>query len=350
MSYYPGQQGHSGQYPTDEYSAPSTPRDPTFNPQWDQQQTPQHAQDSSQSHQPLEQQQQHHQPLSFPPPPQQPLYLEDAQHSVPSQIPRGAHDLTPIRLLPVVGPPPGRSPPVEIKPVMLDTTVRTTAHAGPSTRPARQYHPYPRPSSPSGSRREMEAHHHVRFPSQTNPPQAHPGSAITSPAQGTQTFASPMSDYGPPIGQQASPSFVSGSPLAAPPEGAFAQFLPLGPPQEVRPADDRRYIIRADTHYDPGTRILTALLELPGMKKHDLSITLATTLFNRVRQVTINGQSRAPFAPAVTALRERKYGRFTRAFPVPADTRVRTSPAFPLSLTRLFRMPTCPSPLLAWRH
>ncbi|KAJ7931284.1 hypothetical protein B0H13DRAFT_1594541, partial [Mycena leptocephala] len=84
----------------------------------------------------------------------------------------------------------------------------------------------------------------------------------------------------------------------------------------------RRYIIRADTHYDPGTRILTALLELPGMKRSDLSITLATTLFNRVRQVTVSGQSRAPFPPsAPAALRERKYGRFTRAFPVPADTK-----------------------------
>jgi hypothetical protein len=148
------------------------------------------------------------------------------------------------------------------------------------------------------------------------------------------------SEYGPPGQQGASPSFVSGSPLAAPREGAFAPFVPLGPapPQETTPAAvERRYIIRADTHYDPGTRILTALLELPGMKRSDLSITLATTLFNRVRQVTVSGQSRAPFPPsAPAALRERKYGRFTRAFPVPADTKVRPFPTVPLCLTRLF--------------
>ncbi|KAJ6532781.1 hypothetical protein DFH09DRAFT_933063, partial [Mycena vulgaris] len=82
-----------------------------------------------------------------------------------------------------------------------------------------------------------------------------------------------------------------------------------------------RYIIRADTHYDPGTRILTALLELPGMKRTDLTITLATTLFNRVRQVTVHGASRPPFPVAPAMIRERKYGRFTRAFPVPADTK-----------------------------
>ncbi|KAJ7098238.1 hypothetical protein C8R44DRAFT_859620 [Mycena epipterygia] len=334
MSYYPGQQGQSGQYP-DEYSAPSTPRDPTY-PQWDQQpQESQHSQPSDiqsqqaleQPQQALEQLQQHHQPqqhqqqpLSLSPSQQQTLYLDDPQHLVPSQIPqRGTHDLTPIRLLPA----PGRSPPVEIKPVMLqvDTTVRSTAHAGPSTRPAsrarhQQYHPYPRPSSASGSttaahRREIEAaQHQVRFASQTNTPQSAPGRL---------TFASPLSEFAPPQGS--SSSFVSGSPLTAPPEGAFVPFAPLAPPREVPVVDERRYIIRADTHYDPGTRVLTALLELPGMKRRDLTITLATTPFNRLRQVTVNGQSRAPFPAATTALRERRYGRFTRAFPVPADTK-----------------------------
>ncbi|KAJ7348874.1 hypothetical protein DFH08DRAFT_697259, partial [Mycena albidolilacea] len=83
----------------------------------------------------------------------------------------------------------------------------------------------------------------------------------------------------------------------------------------------RRYTIRADAYYDPGTRVLTAMLELPGMKKSDLRITLATTLFNRVRQVTVSGHSRAPFPPSPgPTLRERKFGRFARAFPVPADT------------------------------
>ncbi|KAJ7018563.1 hypothetical protein C8F04DRAFT_1243207 [Mycena alexandri] len=364
MSYYAGQQG-SGQYP-DEYashSTPPTPRDPNYQPQsqWEQQPQSQHSQISDQmSQQALEQ------ALEVPPPPQQPTFhqpLEDPQHLVPSQIlPRGAHDLTPIRLLPVTGQPPGRSPPVEIKPVMLqvDTTLRSTAHPGSSTRPAsrarhqHQFHPYQRPASASGQRREIEAHHHVRFASQTNTPQMHPGSAMHSPASARQTFASPseypqqvsspaatrqtfasppMSDYAQPGQQGASPSFVSTSPLGAPAEGAFAQNLVAQQQHAPPPTDERRYIIRADTHYDPGTRVLTALLELPGLKRRDVSITLATTPFNRLRQVTVRGQSRPPFllstsssssssttAPAPPMLRERKYGRFARAFPVPIDT------------------------------
>ncbi|KAJ6469408.1 hypothetical protein C8R45DRAFT_837500 [Mycena sanguinolenta] len=329
-------------YP-DEYgshSAPPTPRASDYQPQqWDQQpQDSQLSQTSDQlSQHMLEQALDQSQPQSQsqdypqipPPPPQQPLYqqqphhqLEEPQRLVPSQIPaRGTHDNTPIRLLPPGTP--ARSPPVEIQPVMLkvDTTLRATAHAGPSTRPAsrarpHQYHPYPRPTSASGSsaaahRRELEAHHHVRFASQGSTPQ---GSAQHSPAAGRQTFASPMSD---PSGQQqstaTSPAFVSSE----------AQNIP-----PARATDARRYFIRTDTHYDPGTRVLTAMLELPGLRKNDLTITLATTLFNRVRQVTVNGHSRPPFAPssstsAAPVLRERRYGRFTRSFSVPADTKVR---------------------------
>ncbi|KAJ6457087.1 hypothetical protein C8R47DRAFT_996013, partial [Mycena vitilis] len=83
-----------------------------------------------------------------------------------------------------------------------------------------------------------------------------------------------------------------------------------------------RYLIRADTLYDPRTRVLTAYLEVPGLKKRDVNITLSTTLFNRLRQVVVHGQTHPPFPPSTIGppLRERKYGRFARAFPVPADT------------------------------
>ncbi|KAJ7201596.1 hypothetical protein GGX14DRAFT_370934 [Mycena pura] len=343
MSYYADQQGQSTQYPDDyvHHSAPPTPRETTYTQQWDQ--PSQESEHLSQQH--LEQPQQPqqpqqlqppplsastHQPLSVPPPPQP---FEDPQHLVPTQIvPRGTHDMTPVRLF-QLGQPTGRSPPVEIKPVMLqvDTNVRSTALPG--TRPAsrarhhqhqHQYHPYPpRPSSAVAHRREIEAHHHVRYASQGSTPQALPMSATHSPAPGRQSEYAP----GP---QGASPSFVSAPTESASPsfvsartESAFTPFLPTALPPGVPVADERRYIIRADTHYDPGTRVLTALLELPGLKKRDLTITLATTLFNRVRQVTVNGQSRAPFPPMAAAIRERKYGRFSRAFPVPADTKVR---------------------------
>ncbi|KAJ7156221.1 hypothetical protein C8R46DRAFT_910168 [Mycena filopes] len=135
--------------------------------------------------------------------------------------------------------------------------------------------------------------------------------------------------------QRPSPSYTS--PLATPLEGAFTpsfaqQQQQPPPPRTAAKTPTPRYTIRTDTQYDPTTRVLTALLELPGMKRRDLRITLATTPFNRVRQVTVSGISRPPsFAPTSSltlsaptlgpVLRERRYGAFTRAFPVPAETK-----------------------------
>ncbi|KAF7359106.1 hypothetical protein MSAN_01252000 [Mycena sanguinolenta] len=169
----------------------------------------------------------------------------------------------------------------------------------------------------ASGRRDVEVHPHVRFASQANTPQ---GSVVQSPAAARQIFASPLSEFQPPQ-QDSSLAFASTSL-----EDAFAPFVL---PQEPPAVSERRYIIRADTYYDPNTRVLTAWLELPGIKKRDLRITLATTLFNRVRQVTVNGHSRPPLSSSPT-LRERKYGRFTRAFPVPADTKVRLAPCHPV--------------------
>ncbi|KAJ7068593.1 hypothetical protein C8F01DRAFT_1118658 [Mycena amicta] len=309
MSYYE---------PFGNSSQPPTPRD---NYQWDQQTQPAESQhsDPQQSQSSLDQQQlvtptQLHPTLP---------HLEEPQHPVPTQRPfRGAYDMTPVRL----HPPTGRSPPVEIQPVILkvDTSARPTAR--PAARPHQNsYHPYQRPSSAAG-RREVEAHQHIRFPSQASTPQAHPGSALHSPAPGrqTQTFTSPLSEYAPLTQQGSSSSFVSNSSHGASTEGAVVPFLPAAPAPAPAPLPDaRRYLIRADTHYDPATRVITALLEVPGVKKHDLTITLATTLFNRLRQVTVQGRSHAPFPPSASAsaIRERKYGLFTRNFPVPLDTR-----------------------------
>ncbi|KAJ7108926.1 hypothetical protein C8R43DRAFT_184059 [Mycena crocata] len=319
-SYYAGQQVPAAQYPrSDEYSAPSTPHDYAY-PRWNQQ-------PDSQAQPQLGASRENPQALSLPPPPQPsqsfyPVQGQDTQHPAPAAAPtRGTHDSTPIQLLPVAGQLSARAPPVEIKPVMVqgDTTaVRSTPHPVPRMH-AHQYHPYQRPSSTSGvpaeaQRRETTAQH-IRFASQNNSPQAQPGSIMHSPGAGKTVFTSPMSEGT--SAQATSPSLVSGSPLATP----FVP-LPAPPKQEAAVVDERRYLIRADTHYDAATRVLTALLELPGMKRRDLSITLATTPFNRLRHVTVSGSARAPFAPEGPVLRERKYGRFTRAFPVPADTTV----------------------------
>ncbi|KAJ6500753.1 hypothetical protein C8R45DRAFT_979014 [Mycena sanguinolenta] len=307
------QQGEYPEYAT--HSSQSTSREDS-NHQWEPQESLQHPSSDHVAQQAFEQTlnrpRQNTQPLSRPPPPAQQapqLPIEDPRHLVPSQIPApGTHDPTLIRLFPAGGQP-VRSPPVEIQPIML----RSTASA---SRTHNRHNPYQRPSSASG-RREVEVHHHVRFASQANTPQ---GTAVHSPTATRQTFASPLNEFRPPQ-QSSSPSFASTSF-----EDAFAPFVL---PQEAPAPSERRYLIRADTYYDPNTRVLTALLELPGVKKPDLRITLATTLFNRVRQVTVNGHSRPPLSSSPT-LRERKYGRFARAFPVPADTKVRFAPRRPV--------------------
>ncbi|KAF7332378.1 hypothetical protein MKEN_00119600 [Mycena kentingensis (nom. inval.)] len=256
------------------------------------------------------------------------------QPVVPSQTQRrGTHDMTPVRL----HQPTGRSPPVEAHPVMVEVafndtsaSVRGTARAATRTHP-NAYHPYQqRPSSAGGV-----------YQSQGSTPQS--ASAMQSPAPTRQTFGvsatSPLSEYGPiPPG---SATFASHSPHAAQPEGAMLPYVhqpgpsmsttavaPLHlqhPNVPAQPKRQQRYIIRADTYYDKATRMFTAHLEVPGVKRHDLSITLATTLYNRVRSVTVQGQIHAPFppttSPSPSELRERKYGLFTRNLPVPADTR-----------------------------
>lgn len=67
-------------------------------------------------------------------------------------------------------------------------------------------------------------------------------------------------------------------------------------------------------HYDPTTRILTATLELPGLKKRDLRLELARCPYARVQQLTISGRLRPAVPPDAEGymLRERKFGDFVR--------------------------------------
>ncbi|KIM78218.1 hypothetical protein PILCRDRAFT_75792, partial [Piloderma croceum F 1598] len=83
----------------------------------------------------------------------------------------------------------------------------------------------------------------------------------------------------------------------------------------------RRFIIRADVHYDADSKLLTVHLELPGLKKRDLSITLSTCVYNRVRQVVIAGRSKPMLPETGYAIRERKFGEFSRTFAVPPETK-----------------------------
>ena len=72
------------------------------------------------------------------------------------------------------------------------------------------------------------------------------------------------------------------------------------------------------------------MLELPGVKKADVRVTLSTCYYNGVRQVTVSGYTNPVFPISSEGgpggdltVRERKFGEFTRTFPVPADIKVR---------------------------
>lgn len=156
------------------------------------------------------------------------------------------------------------------------------------------------------------------------------------------------------------------SPLAGPPLTSFPTppaAAPAAQPESSemlssRPGDRRRrppkYIITSDVHYDAEARVLSFILELPGVKKTELSVELSTCLLNNVKQLKVSGTSRPtfeaplPFSAASAAgastpsmsgsltmtagslshqmtVRERKYGDYSRTFAVPPGTKVRLS-------------------------
>lgn len=67
---------------------------------------------------------------------------------------------------------------------------------------------------------------------------------------------------------------------------------------------------------------MSASLELPGLKKSDISIVLSTCYYNGVKQVVVSGRARPVFPGKGYAVRERKYGEFTRTLVVASETKV----------------------------
>ncbi len=78
--------------------------------------------------------------------------------------------------------------------------------------------------------------------------------------------------------------------------------------------------------------MLTAMLELPGSKRTDLSVRLSTCVWNRVKQVTVSGKSKPGFPEGSLSVRERRFGQFSRTFAVGAETKVRTHIRLPSPL------------------
>ncbi|KAH9939840.1 hypothetical protein B0H21DRAFT_29349 [Amylocystis lapponica] len=236
-------------------------------------------------------------------------------------------------------------PPLHVSTASRTGTVSpgaSSAGAGPSAMPQRipharhtqSAHPYRRlPGAGPGAvaqraRRESEMYQQQQ---QQQPPQAGPssmsmpapdvlsGMATQCPAADSWRENVTRQPEGP--GPAASTSPDAGSPTHvqtpvphAQGQAHDARPYPQAPPQ-------RRYAIRADVHYDAEENVMTAMLELPGLKKSDLRLTLAVCPYSRVRQLTVSGTSRPTLPPHGHTVQERKFGAFARTIVVPPDTK-----------------------------
>ncbi|PIL27719.1 hypothetical protein GSI_10872 [Ganoderma sinense ZZ0214-1] len=92
-------------------------------------------------------------------------------------------------------------------------------------------------------------------------------------------------------------------------------------PFTLEPVQPKRYGIRADVHFSTEENVITAMFELPGVKRTDLRITMSVCPFSRVRQVTVAGVSRGTLPVQGHQVRERKFGEFFRTLAVPPETK-----------------------------
>ncbi|KAF8901952.1 hypothetical protein CPB85DRAFT_1322472 [Mucidula mucida] len=285
------------QYP-DEYSTPPTPRD--F-PQWevlDQQQHQPQAQGSQLPQQDVLQPS----PLT---PSHTPLYaqhlqLDQQEQFVPSQA-SPVDDLE-IRLHPLSQPPVVHDSSAEASSSRGGPTLRTSP---PRTRAQQRMHPYTRPETAAGGpssntrqRQHQQQQRHtqspIRFIQQLPPPPI-----ITRP---TTRRSSPLASTSA-TREQAHP-------------------LPQAP-------SSRLLAIRLDWRYDPVAQTLTAYLEMPGVKREDIRVTLSTCFYNRTKQVTVTASRLPPFPGAVSSRDaipgreffwiEGKYGECRRSLTVSAE-------------------------------
>ncbi|KAH7882319.1 hypothetical protein F5I97DRAFT_1817258 [Phlebopus sp. FC_14] len=189
------------------------------------------------------------------------------------------------------------------------TTGPVRSHVSPSHTDARMVtHPYRRPQSAARtgalrSRRELEESHSVRYSSRQPS-----GSSLSMPAPTRR------------------PTHHSGT------TSATSSLVSPAHAVSLLPSSSPKFIIRTDIHYNPETSVLTAMLELPGLKKSDLSIVLSTCYYNRVKQVVVTGRNRPVFSDNGYAVKERKFGEFTRTLVVAHETKVSLRLWHPLCL------------------
>ena len=81
---------------------------------------------------------------------------------------------------------------------------------------------------------------------------------------------------------------------------------------------DAYELLRIDVHEDAEKNVVTATFELPGLKKDDVAIDVHNNL------LTVSGESKAETERKEDgyAVRERRYGKFSRSLPLPQGIQV----------------------------
>ncbi|EMD34716.1 hypothetical protein CERSUDRAFT_97298 [Gelatoporia subvermispora B] len=149
-----------------------------------------------------------------------------------------------------------------------------------------------------------------------------PGSAHASPQAGTGAEAQVQPQ------QQEQEHAQLGSdghstpqtPTQAIPQDVSRQPQPQ--PQAQAQAQPRHFTLRADTLYDPIAGMFVAALDLPGVRRADVRLSLRRCPLTRARVLVVAGVRRPTIPAQRHATRECKYGECMRALLVPPHTQV----------------------------
>ncbi|KAL1747419.1 hypothetical protein HDZ31DRAFT_32099 [Schizophyllum fasciatum] len=204
------------------------------------------------------------------------------------------------------------------------SSAQRTAHA------SRRVHPYQRAPSaaPQGARQVPTVpSQHVRFgPGQPGGPvqmrSRHPSSSSSAANSPITGIAGHLAASG--TVQEAQQSVQATSPITLP----SAHFPPLVQPGEWAPVPHRaRYPpvmrLRGQELYDEAQGEYSAHFEVPGVRRADLSITLATNAHSRAQEIVIQGERQDPARDGrQTRLCSRMaYGRFRQVLPVGSEVK-----------------------------
>ncbi|KAA1478148.1 hypothetical protein DENSPDRAFT_861789 [Dentipellis sp. KUC8613] len=116
-------------------------------------------------------------------------------------------------------------------------------------------------------------------------------------------------------------------------------------------ANEKVFGIRSDINYSSATGFMTALLELPGVKRTDVDASISTCQYTQLRQVVVSGRTTPPFTEyeqderegRAHTSRQRKYGKFMKRLTVPANTQAHDVSAELQDGILILRIPLTPA-------